>query len=63
MQTLKFVKKAIPCWATGTVATPSGPACKVSTAWSRQDYWGMIKSRTGAFRMNYTVQPGLYAVA
>jgi hypothetical protein len=62
MQTLKFVKKAVPYWAAGTVATPSGLAYKVSADWSRADYWGMIKSRTGAFRMNYSVQPGLYAV-
>jgi hypothetical protein len=62
MQTLKFVKKTAPPWSSGTVSTPSGTVYRVSTEWTRQDYWGMIKSRSGAFRMNYSVPPGLYAV-
>jgi len=62
IQTLKFVKKTAPSWSLGTVSTPSGAVYKISTDWSRADYWGMIKSRTSAFRMNYSVQPGLYAV-
>jgi acetyl-CoA decarbonylase/synthase complex subunit gamma len=62
MQTLKFVKKEAPYWTTGTVATPAGPVSLVSTQWTRRDYWGMIKSRVGAFRMNYAITPGLYAV-
>lgn len=61
MQTLKFVKKQAPAWTTGTVATPAGPLYRVSTEWTLDDYRGMIKSRLGAFRMNYTVAPGLYA--
>ncbi len=62
MQTLKFVKKKVPAWTTGTVSTSAGDIFRVSTDWTRADYWGMIKSRTGAFRMNYSVPPGLYAV-
>ncbi len=62
MQTLKFVKKEAPPWTTGTVATPGGPLSRVSTEWTLADYRGMIKSRIGAFRMNYAVAPGLYAV-
>ena len=62
MQTLKFIKKTAPPWSSGTVSTPNGPVYKVSTDWTRPDYWGMIKSRAGAFRMNYAVEPGLYAV-
>jgi acetyl-CoA decarbonylase/synthase complex subunit gamma len=62
MQTLKFIKKTAPPWSSGTISTPNGPVYKVSTEWARQDYWGMIKSRSGAFRMNYSVPPGLYAV-
>ncbi len=62
LQTLKFVKKEIPAWTAGTVDTPAGTLFRVSSDWSRADYWGMIKSRIGAFRMNYTVSPGLYAV-
>jgi CO dehydrogenase/acetyl-CoA synthase delta subunit len=62
MQTLKFVKKEVPSWTTGTVATPAGAVYRVSSEWTSADYWGMIKSRTGAFRMNYAVTPGLYVV-
>jgi hypothetical protein len=62
LQTLKFVKKEVPYWTAGTVAVPGGSVFRISSDWSRADYWGMIKSRTGAFRMNYAVQPGLYAM-
>jgi hypothetical protein len=62
LQTLQFVKKTPPSFSIGTVPTPGGPVCKVSPDWSRADTWGMIKSRAGAFRMNYAVMPGLYAV-
>ncbi len=62
IQTLKFVKKTPPPWSTGSISTAAGSIYKVSTEWSRADYWGMIKSRVGAFRMNYAVTPGLYAV-
>ncbi len=59
---LKFVKKAVPQWSSGTISTPAGTVYRVSPDWSRADYWGMIKSRTGAFRMNYAVPSGLYAI-
>jgi CO dehydrogenase/acetyl-CoA synthase delta subunit len=62
MQTLKFMKKETPAWTAGTVDTPAGTVFRVSSDWSRADYWGMIKSRVSAFRMNYAVAPGLYAV-
>ncbi len=62
MQTLKFVKKEVPPYSTGAVSTPAGSVFRVSSDWSRADYWGMIKSRSGAFRMNYAVAPGLYAI-
>jgi hypothetical protein len=62
IQTLKFVKKDAPVWSKGSIVTPAGAAYRVSTDWMRVDYWGMIKSRVGAFRMNYAVTPGLYAV-
>ena len=61
MQTLKFVKKEVPYWTTGSVSTPAGTVYTVSTEWTRADYWGMIRSRTGAYRMNHAVTPGLYA--
>jgi acetyl-CoA decarbonylase/synthase complex subunit gamma len=62
MQTLKFIKKIAPPYSIGSISTPGGPAYKVSTDWTRADYWGMIKSRAGAFRMHYSVAPGVYAV-
>ncbi len=62
MQTLKFVQKVLPPWATGTLATSAGTVLRISPEWSRRDYWGMIRSRTSAFRMNYSVAPGLYAI-
>ena len=62
LQTLKFVKKELPPFATGTISTPAGQVFRVVSDWSRADTWGMVKSRIGAFRMNYTVAPGLYAV-
>jgi len=62
IQTLKFIEKTAPPWSNGTVSTPNGTVYKVSTDWSRADTWGMIQSRVSAFRMNYSVQPGLYAV-
>ena len=62
MQTLQFVKKVAPPWTAGSIDTPAGSVFRLSSDWSRPDYWGMIKSRSGAFRMNYAVSPGLYAV-
>lgn len=62
MQTLKFVKKEVPRWSAGSVDTPAGRVLRASTEWSWLDTWGMIKSRVGAFRMRYSVTPGLYAV-
>jgi hypothetical protein len=62
-QTLKFVKKEIPSWTSGEMLTPAGTRVfRVGSDWTRADYQGMIKSRIGAFRMNYTVAPGLYAM-
>ncbi len=61
LQTLKFVKKVPPPWTKGSISTPAGSIYKLSSDWSRDDYLGMIKSRLGGFRMNYTVTPGLYA--
>ncbi len=63
IQTLQFVKKTPPPpWAIGSISTPVGAVYRVLNDWSRADYWGMLRSRIGAFRMNYSVTPGLYAV-
>ncbi len=60
--TLKSAKKEPPKWSIGTVSTPVGLVYRASSEWSDADRWGMIKSRIGAFRMNYFVAPGLYAM-
>jgi hypothetical protein len=62
MQIIPFIKKVIPPWVSGSVTTPAGEVFRVSSDWSRADVLGMIKSRIGAYRMHYTVPPGLYAV-
>ncbi len=54
--------RSAPRWITGTVPTPAGAVPQISTVWTRNDYWGMIKSRSGGYRMRYTVAPGLYAL-
>jgi hypothetical protein len=54
--------RSVPRWITGAVPAPAGAVPQISTAWTRGDYWGMIKSRSGGYRMRYTVAPGLYAV-
>ena len=51
-----------PSWVIGAVPSPAGAVPQVSSSWSVSDYWGMVKSRTGAYRMRYTVAPGLYAL-
>jgi len=51
-----------PRWITGAVPTPAGAVPQITAAWTFPDTWGMIKSRTGAYRMQYTVAPGLYAL-
>ena len=55
-------KEDLPPWAMGTIPTAAGMVLRVSDEWSSADYWGMIKSRVGAFRMNYAVKPGLYSI-
>jgi hypothetical protein len=42
--------------------TRAGSIHRISTGISRADYWEHIRCRTTAFRNNYVVQPGLYAV-
>jgi len=42
--------------------TDAGAISIVSTDLTMSDYWEHVKCRTSAFRNNYTVNPGLYAV-
>ncbi|MEW5746853.1 MAG: mercury methylation corrinoid protein HgcA [Nitrospirota bacterium] len=46
----------------GTLTTPAGPVPRISGEWSRTDYWGEVKCRTSAYRNDYTIDPGLYAI-
>ncbi|MCP4135780.1 MAG: acetyl-CoA synthase subunit gamma [bacterium] len=41
---------------------PGKNARKTTSAWTKQDYWGAFKSRISGFRMDYIVEPGLYAL-
>lgn len=47
---------------TGTVDTPVGRVPRVSSDLKAKDLWGTFKARWGVGRMNYTVDPGLYAI-
>ncbi len=46
----------------GSIETPVGAAPKVTSVLTWQDNWGTIKARWGVGRMDYTVEPGLYAL-
>jgi hypothetical protein len=46
----------------GSVHTPTGDVPKISSDLNWADKWGSIKARWGVGRMNYTLDPGLYAL-
>lgn len=46
----------------GSVPTPRGIAPRVASALRPRDHWGTIKARFGVGRMDYAVDPGLYAI-
>jgi acetyl-CoA decarbonylase/synthase complex subunit gamma len=46
----------------GSIETPIGEVPKVTSVLTWQDNWGTIKARWGVGRMDYTVEPGLYAL-
>ena len=49
-------------FVSGSIDTPAGGLPRVSSALTWQDRWGSIKTRWGVSRMNYKVDPGLYAL-
>ena len=49
-------------FVTGSMDTPVGRAPRVSSSLTCQDHWGTVKARWGVGRMDYTVEPGLYAL-
>ena len=34
----------------------------VTSEWSKCDKWGRVRARVSAFRMDYSIKPGLYAI-
>ncbi len=46
----------------GYADTLAGRLPRVSAELTRQDYWGTIRARLSAFRMDYKIDPGLYAL-
>jgi hypothetical protein len=55
------LQKKFDC-VTGSVDTPAGPVPQANVELSFLDRWGEIRSRIGAYRMKYSIPPGLYAV-
>jgi acetyl-CoA decarbonylase/synthase complex subunit gamma len=53
--------KSIPLRFVGAPHRPE-EVRRASTGWSWADYWGRLRCRVSAYRMSYTVEPGLYAV-
>jgi hypothetical protein len=49
-------------FVSGSVDTPLGPVPKVSSGLRKSDRWGSFKARFGVGRMEYAVDPGLYAL-
>ena len=46
----------------GSVQTPLGIVPQVTSTLHRRDHWGTVKARFGVGRMDYAVDPGLYAL-
>lgn len=51
-----------PAWITGTLMTAEGAIPVISTDLTMSDHWEHVKCRISAFRNNYSVDSGLYAV-
>jgi len=49
-------------FVTGSVSTPVGSVPQVSSQLQWRDHWGAIKARWGVGRMDYSIDPGLYAL-
>jgi hypothetical protein len=46
----------------GTVTTPLGVVPQITSQLCSRDHWGTVKARFGVGRMEYAVDPGLYAL-
>jgi len=49
-------------FVSGSCKTPIGPVPQISSSLAWRDHWGTIKARWEINRMNYAVDPGLYAL-
>jgi hypothetical protein len=49
-------------FVTGSIDIPAGRLPQVSSALRLQDHWGTVKARFGVGRMDYSINPGLYAL-
>ena len=49
-------------FVTGSLSTPAGSVPRVSPDLQWRDRWGTIKARWGIGRMDYAIDPGLYAL-
>lgn len=49
-------------FVTGSYNTAAGPLPQVSSALQPSDHWGTFKARWGVGRMDYAIDPGLYAL-
>jgi acetyl-CoA decarbonylase/synthase complex subunit gamma len=49
-------------FVTGSVSTPAGDVPRVSSVLHWRDHWGAVKARWGVGRMDYVIDPGLYAL-
>ncbi|MDA8079616.1 MAG: mercury methylation corrinoid protein HgcA [Nitrospiraceae bacterium] len=54
--------ETVPRWVTGAVTTAAGPVPVVATTLTPGDLWGHVRCRVSAYRNDYAVRPGLYAV-
>jgi acetyl-CoA decarbonylase/synthase complex subunit gamma len=59
-------RTSLPCldqgFVIGSVSTPAGSVPRVSSELQWRDHWGAIKARWGVGRMDYSIDPGLYAL-
>ncbi len=49
-------------FVTGSIETPVGRLPQVSSELEWRDHWGAIKARWGVGRLDYAIDPGLYAL-
>ncbi len=61
-KTESTVPRSSQSFVVGTVPSPLGSVPQVASRLHAQDYWGTVKARFGVGRMEYAVDPGLYAL-